>query len=116
MKWARQYPVESAARALLVSGAIVSDGCWGRGDRDNGLLGLPTSADLGQRHVLSANVIASVVYLSIAVPIGVGWGYFWLTIPASTDSTLGQRTLLAVPPRIAVIHGTVWFTATLLSL
>jgi adenylate cyclase len=115
MKWARQYPVESAARALLVSGAIVPTVVGAAVIATMAFWALPTSAtDLSHRHVLSHNVIASLVYLLIAVPIGVGWGYFWLTIPASTDATLGRRTLLAVPPRIAVIHGTVWFTATLL--
>jgi len=57
MKWARQYPVDIASSALLGVGRYCSDGCWGRGDRDNGLLALPTAPTLANGMCCPANVM-----------------------------------------------------------
>jgi adenylate cyclase len=103
----RQYPAGWAARALLVSGASVPNVLGAAVIVTLVLWALPTGAALGERHVLPLNVIAAVIYVGIAIPIAVVWGYFWMTIPASADEAVVGRRLLVVPLRMAVIHGAV---------
>lgn len=110
----RRFPVGLARRALLVSGAVViptvlastlvaATMFWA----------LPTGAALSERHVLLLNVVTASIYSAISIPSAIVWGYLWLTIPASADEGIEGRTILAAPSRVAVIHGTVWLTATL---
>jgi adenylate cyclase len=110
----RQFPVGWAARALLVSGAIIPTALGATAIAVLTFWALPTGAALGERHVLMLNVIVCVIYTGVAIPLGVVWGYFWLTLPADADEAKGRRTLLVVPARMAVIHATVWTAAALL--
>lgn len=109
----RQYPAGWAARALLVSGAIVPTVLGAAVIAVLTFWALPTGAALGERHVLLLNVVTAVVYVGIAIPIAVVWGYFWMTIPAGADEAAIGRRLLVIPLRMAVIHGAVWVTAAL---
>jgi adenylate cyclase len=110
----RQYPAGWAGRALLVSGAIVPTILGAAVIGALTFWALPTGAALGERHVLLFNVITAVIYVGIAIPIAVVCGYFWMTIPAGADEAVVGRTLLAIPLRMAVIHGAVWVTAALI--
>jgi adenylate cyclase len=102
-----------AARALLVSGAIVPNVLGAAVIATLTFWALPTGAALGERHVLLLNLVTAVIYVGIAIPIAVLWGYFWMTIPAGADEAVVGRMLLVVPLRMAVIHGAVWVTAAL---
>ena len=110
----RQYPLEWAGRALLVSGAVVPTVLGSAVIAVMTFWALPTSADLSQRHVLVLNAVAAAIYAAIAIPIAVVWGYFWLTFAADADEGAGARTLLTAPSRMAFIHATVWIAAALL--
>ncbi|KUI21580.1 hypothetical protein AU193_13500 [Mycobacterium sp. GA-1285] len=114
MRRRRQFPVGWAAQALLVSGAIVPTALGATAIAVLTFWALPTGAALGERHVLMLNVIVCVIYTGVAIPLGVVWGYFWLTLPPDADEAKGRRTLLVVPVRMAVIHATVWTAAALL--
>ena len=74
---------------------------------------LPSGAALNERHVLLLNVVTASIYSAISIPSAIVWGYLWLTIPASADEGIEGRRIPAAPLRVAVIHGTVWLTATL---
>jgi adenylate cyclase len=99
-----------AARALLVLGAIVPTVLGAAVIAVLTFWALPTGAALGERHVLLLNVVTAVIYVGIAIPVAVVWGYFWMTIPAGADEAVVGRTLLVIPLRMAVIHGAVWVT------
>ena len=110
----RQHPVGWAGRALLVSGAIVPTVLGAAVIAALTFWALPTGGALRERDVLERNVISSVIYSGVAIPIAVVWGYLWLTLPPDADEAVSRRILLVIPPRMAVIHGTVWTTAALL--
>jgi adenylate cyclase len=81
----RQVPVGWAGRALLVSGAIIPTALGATVIAVLTFWALPTGAALGERHVLMLNVIVCVIYTGVVIPLGVVWGYFWLTLPADAD-------------------------------
>jgi adenylate cyclase len=115
MRWQlrrRQYPVAWAGRTLLVSGAVVPTALGSGVIAIITFWALPTGAALSQRHVLLLNIVASAIFATIAIPLAVVCGYFWLTVPAKADEHAGARALLTVPIRMAIIHGTVWLAAT----
>jgi adenylate cyclase len=115
MRWQlrrRQYPVAWAGRTLLVSGAVVPTALGSGVIAIITFWALPTGAALSQRHVLLLNIVASAIFATIAIPLAVVCGYFWLTVPANADEHAGPRALLTVPIRMAIIHGTIWLAAT----
>lgn len=110
----RHYPADRAARALLVSGAVVPTVLGSAVIAAMTFWALPTGAALGQRHVLMLNLLTGAVYAGVAIPIAAVSAYFWMTIPAETyQPAAARRTLLSLPMRMALTHGAVWFTASL---
>jgi hypothetical protein len=110
----RRYPLALAGRAYLVSGAVIIPTVLASALIAATMFwALPTGAALNERHVLLLNVVTASIYSAISIPSAIVWGYLWLTIPASADEGIEGRTILAAPSRMAVIHGTVWLTATL---
>ena len=110
----RQHPVGLEGRALLVWGAIVPTVLGAGIIAALTFWALPTGAALGDHHVLMRNVISLAIYAGIIIPIAAAWGYLWMTFPADADESVGRRILLVIPSRMAVIHATVWSTATVL--
>ena len=110
----RQYPVGRAGRAVLVWGAVVPTVLGSAAIAILAFWALPTGSALSQRHVLALNIVATAVYSTIAIPVAIVWGYFWLTSAADTDDEAGRRALLTAPNRMAFIHGTVWTAAAVL--
>ena len=110
----RHYPADRAARALLVSGAVVPTVLGSAVIAAMTFWALPTGAALGQRHVLMLNLLTAAVYAGVAIPIAAVSAYFWMTIPAEAyQLAAAKRTLLSLPMRMALTHGAVWFTASL---
>jgi adenylate cyclase len=110
----RHYPADRAARAWLVSGAIVPTVVGSAVIAAMTFWALPTGAALGQRHVLMLNLLTGAAYAGVAIPIAAVLGYFWMTVPAeSYQLAVARGTLLSVPMRMALTHGAVWFTASL---
>jgi adenylate cyclase len=105
----RQYPADWAAHVLLVSGAIVPTAVGSAVIAAMTFWALPTGAALGEQHILMRNVFTAAAYASVAVPAAIVWGLLWMTIPEDADiAAVGRRILLALPLRMAVIHGAVW--------
>lgn len=108
----RQYPLGWSARALVVIGAVVPSALGSAAIAVMTFWALPTGAALRDQHVLALNVLTAVIYGLIAIPIGLTWGFMWVTVPDGADkAVVGRRTLLAAPSRMATIQGAVWFCA-----
>lgn len=77
---------------------------------------LPTGHALSERHVLMHNIAVTMVYVSIATPIAIGWGLLATTYRRGGDDEAQARkdTLMAIPLRMAIIHGAVWMIAGIL--
>ncbi|OCB49854.1 hypothetical protein A5677_24220 [Mycobacterium malmoense] len=91
----RQHPAGRAARALLVSGAIIPTILASALIAAMMFWALPSGAALNERHVLLLNVVTACIYSAISIPSAIVWGYLWLTIPASADEGIEGRTILA---------------------
>lgn len=111
----KHFPRDLAARALLVSGAIVPTVLGSAVIAAMTFWALPTGAALRQRHVLVLNMTTAAVYAAVILPGAAVWARLWMTVPEDAEMEVNaKRTLLSIPLRMAVIHGAVWCTASLI--
>ncbi len=109
----RRYPLGLAGRAHLVSGAVIITTVLASALIAATMFwALPTGAALNERHVLLLNVVTASIYSAISIPSAIVWGYLWLPSPPVPTRHRRAHNHYA-PSRMAVIHGTVWLTATL---
>jgi len=112
---ARKFPFDRRTAALVGSGALVPTLV---GASVIGVLtfrGLPMGAALNEQDVLQRNVIASVAYSCIVVPIAVTWALVWTTIPGDSDESVERhRVVMAIPARLTAINGLVWTLAAVM--
>jgi adenylate cyclase len=72
-------------------------------------------AALGEHDVLRHNVVASVAYSCIVIPIAVAWAVVWTTIPSDRDERVARhRVVMAIPARLTSINGLVWTCAAVM--
>lgn len=115
MKLARRRlrsPFAPAGRPLLVSGAVIPTLVGAAVIAALAMWGLPTGRALAQQHVLKFNIVVAAGYCVISMPIAVICGYLWMSLPAGASDATARRVVLAMPSRMAVLHGAVWSTAS----
>ncbi|OJZ76334.1 hypothetical protein BRW65_00620 [Mycobacterium paraffinicum] len=105
-------PFAPAGRPLLISGAVIPTLVGAAVIAALALWGLPTGTALAQQHVLKLNIVAALSYCATSLPLAVIFGYLWMSLPAGASDATARRVVLAIPRRMAVVHGTVWSTAS----
>ncbi|MED5810859.1 adenylate/guanylate cyclase domain-containing protein [Mycolicibacterium sp. 050232] len=110
----RRFPVGRAARAALVLGALVPSMIGASVIGIMASRGLPTGAALADPGVLRVNVVASLVYTAVAIPLASGWGLRSTTVPTTATQAVEHAVLMAIPARLTCIGAVVWTAAAVL--
>ena len=105
-------PFAPAGRPLLISGAVIPTVVGAAVIGALALWGLPTGTALAQHHVLWFNIVVALCYCVISLPFAVVCGYLWMSLPAGASDATARRVVLAIPRRMAIVHGAVWSTAS----
>lgn len=105
-------PFAPAGRPLLISGAVIPTIVGSAVIAALALWGLPTGTALAQQHVLKFNTVVAAGYCVIGLPFAVICGYLWMSLPSGASDATLRRVVLAIPRRMAVVHGAVWSTAS----
>lgn len=105
-------PFPPAGRPLLISGAVIPTIVGAAVIAALALWGLPTGTALAQQHVLKFNIVVALSYCFVSMPSAVICGYLWMSLPADASGATARRVVLAIPRRMAVVHGAVWSTAS----
>ncbi len=107
----RRVPFAPAGRSLMISGAIVPTVTGSALIAAMTAWALPTGAALSERHVMLVNIVAALCYSGTALPLAGICGYMWMSLPAGANAVTVRGVVLALPLRMAMIHGTVWSAA-----
>ncbi|WP_197283655.1 adenylate/guanylate cyclase domain-containing protein [Mycobacterium sp. Marseille-P9652] len=105
-------PFAPAGRPLLISGAVIPTIVGSALIAALALWGLPTGTALAQQHVLRFNIVVALCYCAVSLPCASICGYLWMSLPAGASDATARRVVLAIPRRMAVVHGAVWSTAS----
>ncbi|CAM2792652.1 HAMP domain-containing protein [Mycobacterium simiae] len=105
-------PFAPAGRPLLISGALIPTLVGAAVIAALALWGLPTGTALAQPRVLRFNIVTALCYCTVSLPSAVISGYLWMSLPAGASDATARRVVLAIPGRMAVLHGTVWSMAS----
>ncbi|OBI10440.1 adenylate/guanylate cyclase domain-containing protein [Mycobacterium scrofulaceum] len=114
MKLARRRlrsPFAPSGKSLVMSGAIVPTVVGSTLIAALTAWALPTGAALREHHVMVVNIVAGICYSGIALPLAGICGYILLSLPAEASDATARRVVLAIPTRMAVVHGAVWSAA-----
>ncbi|MCV7395400.1 adenylate/guanylate cyclase domain-containing protein [Mycobacterium paraseoulense] len=104
-------PFAPSGKSLVMSGAIVPTVIGSTLIAALTAWALPTGAALREHHVMVVNIVAGICYSGIALPLAGICGYVLLSLPAEASDATARRVVLAIPTRMAVVHGTVWSAA-----